>query len=590
MRKYNLTVLVVLFVALFTSSGAFAGDMWLFTYPLSNYYEPRSCDFDCHTNDPEYPRPGGNDYACPEGTAVLAVEDGTVILIQDDGAVGYGLHVIFQHNYGYTTLYGHLSEVSVSYGQYVSQGQLLGESGHSGFVIGNPGDHLHLEVRDDGTPIDPYSTSHWLWCTYPPQLYSKLLYSGSYVGKSHSETISLQPGSSVNCWIDFQCNPPFYWTSDGNSSHYVALHSVANNWTDMENSQLISGNGNLLDDDGSTADPNGIARFHFTITAPQTPGTYTLRTRVYHPHSGSFITGTGTGTNETFTVNVVAPPAPKPCSDLVSVYASAPGKTKLHTFLSTGSRFNYQGYWWYGSSFTAPNLVKAASGDFNGDGYTDVAGFYDYPGSKTKIFVWLSNGSSFSCQSWWDMPSGYNTDNIEHMVAGDFNGDGRDDVAVMYDYPGSATRIHVWLSTGKSFSYRGSSGWWRSASYSSSSIVQLLPGYFNASGGSGKVFADDDGSSEETRGPLPKTFTLNQNYPNPFNPVTTISYTLPKAMHVELCVFNILGQKVETLINEHQAAGQHTISWAADQRASGIYFYRIRAGDVVETKKMVLLK
>jgi hypothetical protein len=94
---------------------------------------------------------------------------------------------------------------------------------------------------------------------------------------------------------------------------------------------------------------------------------------------------------------------------------------------------------------------------------------------------------------------------------------------------------------------------------------------------------------------LPTEFELSQNYPNPFNPATTVTYSVPKREYVDLRVYNILGQQVITLVNEYQAAGIHSIVWVGkDQNgkavATGIYFYRIRAGDYIETKKMMLLK
>lgn len=94
---------------------------------------------------------------------------------------------------------------------------------------------------------------------------------------------------------------------------------------------------------------------------------------------------------------------------------------------------------------------------------------------------------------------------------------------------------------------------------------------------------------------LPDRFLLSQNYPNPFNPVTEIKYTLPKDCHVELVIYNALGQKVKTLVNQFQNAGYHTIQWnSSDDRdnevVSGIYFYRIKAGGFVQAKKMVLIK
>ncbi|MFH2037430.1 MAG: FlgD immunoglobulin-like domain containing protein [Candidatus Zixiibacteriota bacterium] len=94
---------------------------------------------------------------------------------------------------------------------------------------------------------------------------------------------------------------------------------------------------------------------------------------------------------------------------------------------------------------------------------------------------------------------------------------------------------------------------------------------------------------------LPENFKLNQNHPNPFNPSTTIEYSLSRRTDVKLSVFNILGRKVTTLVNENQAAGPHAVSWSGTDTdgepvASGIYFYRLEADDIIETRKMVLLK
>jgi hypothetical protein len=95
---------------------------------------------------------------------------------------------------------------------------------------------------------------------------------------------------------------------------------------------------------------------------------------------------------------------------------------------------------------------------------------------------------------------------------------------------------------------------------------------------------------------IPEVFILSQNYPNPFNPVTTISYALPKASDITIEIFNILGQKVKTLINaSNQKAGAYNVVWNGkdqfgNQVSSGIYFYRIQAGNFIQAKKMVLMK
>ena len=91
-------------------------------------------------------------------------------------------------------------------------------------------------------------------------------------------------------------------------------------------------------------------------------------------------------------------------------------------------------------------------------------------------------------------------------------------------------------------------------------------------------------------GLLPKGISLFANYPNPFNPTTTITYNLPEAGQVSLEVLNVLGQRVATLVDEYQPAGFKKVEWNANSFASGMYFYRLRVGEVVQTKKMLLLK
>ncbi len=89
---------------------------------------------------------------------------------------------------------------------------------------------------------------------------------------------------------------------------------------------------------------------------------------------------------------------------------------------------------------------------------------------------------------------------------------------------------------------------------------------------------------------LPHKFDLRQNYPNPFNPSTTIRYGLPHKSRVLLTIFSTLGQQVAILVQGEQGAGYHEVRFDGSGLSSGVYFYRMAAGDYVATKKLLLLK
>jgi hypothetical protein len=102
-------------------------------------------------------------------------------------------------------------------------------------------------------------------------------------------------------------------------------------------------------------------------------------------------------------------------------------------------------------------------------------------------------------------------------------------------------------------------------------------------------------TESESEAAVPTQFRLQQNYPNPFNPLTTIIYSLPQAEAVRLDVFNINGHRVRTLVDEYQEAGDYSVVWDAQDDdghkvASGVYLYKIKAGDFTDAKKMTLMK
>jgi hypothetical protein len=96
--------------------------------------------------------------------------------------------------------------------------------------------------------------------------------------------------------------------------------------------------------------------------------------------------------------------------------------------------------------------------------------------------------------------------------------------------------------------------------------------------------------ADEGKDPVPGRFELTQNFPNPFNPSTEIQFSLPRSEFVTIRVFSTLGDQVDELVSAHFDAGTYSISWNAADLASGVYFYRISAGDFVQTRRALLVK
>jgi len=113
----------------------------------------------------------------------------------------------------------------------------------------------------------------------------------------------------------------------------------------------------------------------------------------------------------------------------------------------------------------------------------------------------------------------------------------------------------------------------------------------NGTGGIWKINGEEEANADIT------CYALNSNYPNPFNPTTQISYQLPKDGFVNLVVYNIIGQKVAELVNQEQASGKYTVKFDASTSSatasnlpSGVYIYKLQAGEFSDVKKMLLTK
>jgi len=125
-------------------------------------------------------------------------------------------------------------------------------------------------------------------------------------------------------------------------------------------------------------------------------------------------------------------------------------------------------------------------------------------------------------------------------------------------------------------------------------FVNQNVGYLSGSGGVLLKTTNGGGAlvsvSEILNSSIPQTYTLHQNYPNPFNPVTKIKFDIPKSGFVKIIIYDLLGREITQLVNQQMHAGSYNADWDAANYPSGVYFYKLVAGDFVETKKMVLVK
>jgi hypothetical protein len=202
---------------------------------------------------------------------------------------------------------------------------------------------------------------------------------------------------------------------------------------------------------------------------------------------------------------------------------------------------------------------------YNVSGYTDLeVEFWYYPRSmENNEDFWLQyyNGSSWQTVASWAAGSQFSNGSFYHEVVSIPSG--------TYNYPTNAQiRFRCDASGNQDYIY----------------IDEVeFRGYGVGGAGGGIEVAN--------KNPLiPAGSHLSQNYPNPFNPRTTISFNLDTESHVTLDVFNVAGKRVATLVNGTKGAGLHSVEFDASSLSSGIYYYRLVAGDIVEHKKMVLLK
>jgi hypothetical protein len=231
-----------------------------------------------------------------------------------------------------------------------------------------------------------------------------------------------------------------------------------------------------------------------------------------------------------------------------------------------------------------------------------IAGFWDdlYPPSGGNI-QYTTQGSApnriFICQ-WTNVAfiSGPGNATFQIRLYENSNPANDGSIEIKYgphtDDPSRTGSIGINVAPGSSGNFTsitpGSSGCSNTTS-STTTSNNSLP-YTNLPSGTDYVFCPPLVGISHNDNTVPTVYSLSQNYPNPFNPTTNIQFALPKASDVKLVVYDLLGAEVKTLVNEHMQAGTHDVSFNGTNLASGVYFYKIQAGDFTAVKKMLMVK
>lgn len=175
-------------------------------------------------------------------------------------------------------------------------------------------------------------------------------------------------------------------------------------------------------------------------------------------------------------------------------------------------------------------------------------------------------------------------------------GDGSDNAGVIFAGENTETYNHSSETNGIKFSsYNQSSGTftWTAPNEDMGDVNLYIAGQqggFTGANSDISLTSSPGTTGIPNEGEIPGAYVLRDNYPNPFNGATTIEFYVPSESYLTLDVYNIKGKKVESLLSGKFNAGSHTVRWDSGEYASGIYFYKLRAGDYQKTKSMSLMK
>jgi hypothetical protein len=225
------------------------------------------------------------------------------------------------------------------------------------------------------------------------------------------------------------------------------------------------------------------------------------------------------------------------------------------------------------SGLLSPNIISIVTGP----------GGELYAGTQTNVYTGQSGAGVFRStdngESWQQATSGLPTDEISHLAVN----------SIGYVFA-ATSRQGVYSSTDKGNSWEPVGPGLEENSTVSAFAFNNSGYVFAAAGGIVYRSVQPVTYVQYTSETFPSSYVLRQNYPNPFNPSTTIEFALPKSAYVTLRVYDLLGRQVGELVNEKLEPGMYKTQWNASGLASGVYFYRLQAGEFTETKKLLLLR
>ena len=331
-------------------------------------------------------------------------------------------------------------------------------------------------------PSDPY------WLGYDPSQISNKLASGDFNGDGYNDDIAGiydNGNGTINVHV---------WKTDPNSKKALIYSGGSGWWYGSSytgsnvTGRVVAGNYDpalgasdlaAFYDYGSNVTQIHVWRPNSTGTAFQSPAVW-WNTSGYNATkiTNRVVTGSyGGGASH----------------DIAAFYDNGNGTGNLHVWLSNGSNaFNYQygaGWWSTPSGYDVTKLTgRVISGDFNNDGKSDIAGFYDNGSGNVSLQVWIGTGSGFTFQGttgWWSVTNGsYDVTKItSRVVCSDYNADGKSDIVAYFDAGSGTTKMHVWLSTGSAFTFQGTTGWWNTTGYDANKLTgRVVAGDFNRNG------------------------------------------------------------------------------------------------------------